>query len=211
MRGFAVLLLASLGCTGPDARVHPSIVLWMEWPATVAAAAPFPVRLIGYGAECVEVVRFVTTPTVDVSAVTFEPYFLIKGYPQYCRSSVMLTIYDTSTAVRGLTAEFPRTYELRAASQSDVGGRSGLPVRTFGDVTVGGTQTGRVNAAGFVHAGMVVPGCQRIYPPGVVDGYVVENPVDPEEYWSAFVRGYHYEPPAPVCGETRVFHLVSRH
>src|SRR6266566_2765930 len=48
-------------------------------------------------------------------------------------------------------------------------------------------------------------------PYGVYPGYVIENPpADTAEYWFGFVRGYIYEPAAPVCGEAKVFHLVTR-
>src|SRR5258707_14168797 len=78
-----VLLLAVpvVACSEPDARIEPAQVSWMEWPAEVMAATPFTVRLVGDSVACVEVGQFVTKPTVDQSAVTFEPYFLARGGP----------------------------------------------------------------------------------------------------------------------------------
>src|SRR5437867_1898202 len=132
-----VLLLAApvVACSEPDTRIEPAQVSWMEWPAEVMAATTFTVRLVGYGASCVEVVKFVTTPTVDQSAVTFEPYYL-TGRPRVCPldvarqdpagtpSLIYAPYFDTRAAVPGLDAEVPRTYEIRAGT--DVSARDAL-------------------------------------------------------------------------------------
>jgi hypothetical protein len=49
-----------------------------------------------------------------------------------------------------------------------------------------------------------------VQPYGLYPGYVLENSSDTAQYWTAFVRGYIYEPAAPVCGKTKVFHLLSQ-
>ncbi len=224
-----VLLLAVpvVACSEPDTRIEPAQVSWMEWPAEVMAAATFTVRLVGYGVACVEIRQFVTTPTVDQSAVTFEPYYLLHGEPLGCRElqfgsgsadtaslRIVAPFYDTRAAVPGLEAQVPRTYEIRAGT--DVSARDALaafPIRTFGDVTVRSAQveSGRINAGGMAYAVRDSLGCVTLSPYGVYPGYVIENPpADTAEYWFGFVRGYVYEPAAPVCGEAKVFHLVTR-
>jgi hypothetical protein len=224
-----VLLLAVpvVACSEPDTRIEPAQVSWMEWPAEVLAATPFTVRLVGYSVSCVEVVKFVTAPTVDESAVTFEPYFLITGQPQYCRLDVagasrldtaslrlIAPFFDTRAAVPGLEAQVPRTYEIRAGTDVSVFGRleARLPVRTFGEVTVNSSVgvIDRINAGGFAYATRDSLGCVTLQPYVVYPGYVIENPpADTATYWYGFVRGYIYEPAAPVCGASKVFHLVT--
>jgi len=41
-------------------------------------------------------------------------------------------------------------------------------------------------------------------------GFVLEDQADTTGLNYAFVRGYFHEATTPVCGQTRVFHLVSR-
>jgi len=226
---FVLLLVLPVGaCSSePDTRIEAAQVSWMEWPAEVLAATPFTVRLVGYGVSCVEVVKFVTAPSVDQSAVTFEPYFLITGQPQFCRDLVaqgtiadtpplrlIAPFFDTRAAVPGLEAQVPRTYEVRAGT--DVSARDALaafPIRTFGEVTVrsAGVATERTNAGGVAYAVRDSLGCVTLQPYVVYPGYVLENPpADTATYWYGFVRGYIYEPAARVCGQARVFHLVTR-
>jgi len=226
---FALLLIVPVAaCSSePDTRMQSAEVSWMEWPAEVLTATPFTVRLVGFGVSCVEVVKFVTAPTVDESAVTFEPYFLVTGRPQLCPLdgtrqaavrpqglSIVAPFFDTRAAVPGLDAQVPRTYEVRAGTNVSVPAlESQLPIRTFGEVTVrsAGVETKRVNAGGLVYAQRDSVGCVTLFPYAIYPGYVIENPpADTAQYWSGFVRGYIYEPAAPVCGEAKVFHLVSR-
>jgi len=226
---FALLLVVAVAAcsTEPNTRIEPAQVSWMEWPAEVTAATQFSVRLVGYSVDCVEVVKFVTAPTVDQSAVTFEPYFLVTGRPQYCRLDVagvsradtaslgiIAPYFDTRAAVSGLDAQVPRTYEIRAGT--DVSTRDALaafPVRTFGDITVRSAQveSGRLNAGGMAYASRDSLGCVTLSPYGVYPGYVIENPpADTAQYWFGFVRGYIDAVAAPVCGASKVFHLVTR-
>jgi len=222
------LAVPATACSEPDSRIEPAQVGWMEWPAEVSVATPFTARLVGFDVSCVEVVKFVTAPTVDQSAVTFEPYFLVTGRPQLCPLdgtrqsdvrpqglSIVARYFDTSAAVPGLDAEYPRSYEIRAGTNVSVPGAldSRLPVRTFGDITVRTAQveTGRINAGGTAYASRDSLGCVSLHPFGIYPGYVIENPpADTVQYWSAFVRGYIYNAAAPVCGESKVFHLVTR-
>jgi hypothetical protein len=116
--------------------------------------------------------------------------------------------------VPGLAAQAPRTYEIRAGTDVSVRGiAAAFPIRTFGDVTVNTAQVenGRVNAGGLASAVRDSVGCVTLRPYGIHPGYVVENPpADTTQYRTAFVRGYIYEPAAPVCGQARVFHLLTR-
>jgi len=213
-----LLLVPAVACSEPDIRVEPVQVNWMEWPAEASAATSFTVRLVGYGVLCVEVVKFVTAPTVDQSAVTFEPYFLLTGQPQPCRelmpsSPIIGPLFDTLVAVPGLEAQIPRTFEMRAGTDVSVrGALAAFPIRTFGEITVRGAQveSGRVNAGGLAYARRDSFGCVTLSPYGVYPGYAIENPpADTAQFWSGFVRGYLYKPAAPVCGAATVFHLVT--
>ena len=228
MRSASLVLLLVVpvaACSEPDTRIEPAQVSWMEWPAEVLAATPFTVRLVGHGVYCVEVVKFVTAPTVDQSAVTVEPYFLLTGRPNYCRSVLrattsdpsivpILAFFDTLAGVPGLEAQVPRTYEVRAGTNVSARGvAAAFPIRTFGEVTVRSAQAenGRINAGGLATAARDSLGCVTRSPYGVYPGYVVENPpADTTQSWSGFVRGYLYEPAAALCGASRVFHLVTQ-
>ncbi|HXG96362.1 MAG TPA: hypothetical protein VNJ06_04530 [Gemmatimonadales bacterium] len=56
-------------------------------------------------------------------------------------------------------------------------------------------------------------GCVRLLPAGYPQppqGFVLEDQADTTGLNYAFVRGYFHEATTPVCGQTRVFHLVSR-
>jgi len=222
-----LLVVPAIACSEPDSRIEPAQVGWMEWPAEVSVATPFTARLVGYSPSCAQVLRFVTTPAVDQSAVTFEPYFLITGQPVYCRLDVtgsaaldtgsiriIAQFFDTKADVPGLEAEFSRTYEMRAGTNVYVPDRlTAFPIRTFGDVTVRTAQVenGRINAGGTAYAARDSLGCVSLHPFGVFPGYVIENPpADTAQFWSAFVRGYIYDAPALVCGQSKVFHLVTR-
>ena len=65
--------LAVLVACESDMQVSPAFVEWMEWPADVAPATSYPVRL--RGGDNLPCVRreFVVAPRIDSSLVTFEP------------------------------------------------------------------------------------------------------------------------------------------
>lgn len=225
-----VLALGACNGTEPDADVIPVEVQWMEWPAEVLAATPFTARLTGYGVSCQEVLKFDPAPRVDNSAVTFEPFYLVTGEPGPCPLrdygagqgvpqaghpiSILVPMFDTRASVPGLEAQNPRLYEMRAAASvyaREGGAAPALPVRTFGDITVRSdvASAARTNAGGNGYAYRESPGCVRLSAAGVYPGYIVENPPDTASYWYGFVRGYLYEPAAKLCGESRVFRVVS--
>ena len=223
----ALLLVAVLACTEPDTELLPAEVNWMEWPAEILAATPFTVRIVGYAAACREVLKFDPGSSIDNSAVTFAPFFLVSKREAPCpleRAAhpidqvipIIAPFFDTRAPVPGLVAQYPRTYEIRAASEVSMrleALASRLPVRTFGEIAVRSDTANatRANAGGLVFAYRDSTGCVEITPVGIYQGYVLENPpADTASYWSAFVRGYLYKPAAPPCGSSRVFHLVSR-
>jgi hypothetical protein len=197
-----VSLSVFLACES-DMRVSPTAVDWMEWPADVAPATSFPVRLSGYdNLPCVRR-ELVVAPKIDSSLVTFEPYFLYHKDEQPCSPlTVLVPVYwDTTVSAPGLSADRD-TYAMRATAQSNV--------RTFGEVGVGAEPTGRVNAGGGAAVARDANGCMRVKPSEFSTGYVLENPPDTLSQWTAFVQGYLHDATTPVCGETRVFHLVTR-
>ena len=220
---FVTLWIASIAACKSDAgdQVQPVTVQWMEWPAEVAAGQPFRTRLIVWGV-CAVNPRFQAGPSADLSAVTFEPYFLLSGDPVYCLAAqpverlVAISI-DTAGMAPALSPELARAYEMRASASMYVGTERAiatLPVRTFGSVTVrpGGSNSTNHNAAGYVAVGVDTLGCVRVLPAwtyGPGRGIVIDNADDTVGIAGAFVRGYIYDLTVPKCGETRAFHLVA--
>lgn len=227
--GFVLLCGAAvLGCSDPNSEILPVQVQWMEWPAEVLAATPFTVRIVGTGDYCRELLDFKPGVSVDQSAVTFEPFFLVGDHDQPCwlydhtagqpvmlrPQGVIQPFFDTRALVPGLATVTPRTYEIRAASEVAAAipaDAASLPVRTFGEVTVrsDSASSAPVNAAGRVYAYRDTLACVHMVPLFLYPGYIVENPPDTAQYWTAFVRGYLHTPAAAVCGEKRVFHVVT--
>lgn len=216
-----------VACSEPDSEVVPAEVSWMEWPAEVMAAEPFTVRLVGYGTACREVLRFDPGTTTDNSAVTFEPFFLVSRRQVFCPVDrrvpapalsvpIIAPFFDTRASVGGLTPETPRSYEIRGAADVSLRGTpaaAGLPVRMFGEVVVrsDSVDRSRTNAGGVVYAYRDSTGCVSIYTTVAQGEYVLENPPpDTASFWTAFIRGYIHKAAAPVCGESVVFHLVTR-
>src|SRR6267378_2606890 len=71
----------------------------------------------------------------------------------------------------------------------------------------------RRNAAGTVSLVTDNGGCVRVRPGGLYNpaaALVLEDQADTVGLSYTFVRGYIYDAAAPVCGETRVFHLTAR-
>lgn len=220
----ALVVVLAPGCaTDPDTEVVPATVLWMEWPAEVLAAEPFTVRLVGFGVECRQVVRFDTDPTVNETSVTFEPFFVVTGPQQVCPAiladplpgslSPVAPFFDTRAAVPPLTPTVPRTYEMRAATLpfANALGAPDRMVRWFGDVLVRSdvVQSDVIRVGGQVYSYVDALDCLHVAAVGLYPGYAVENPPAGAGNWSGFVRGYLHSVSAPICGETRVFHLES--
>jgi hypothetical protein len=216
-----VICVVPFAACDSDIEAKAGTVEWMEWPAEVSAAMPFTVRLLVSRPVCSAGV-FKPGVAADQSAVTFSPYFLVKRGDAVCLPTaeivdIAIGALDTVGTAPGLSATYPRTFEMRAAAPVYVPAPSAadLPVRTFGQVTVRPSDPdgSRRNAAGFVFKVVDTLGCVRVQPTGTYhprSALVLENQADTSGLTSAFVRGYIYEPAAPVCGEARVFHLVTR-
>jgi len=220
---FVGALAGAVACE-PDAMIVRVDVRWMDWPAEVVANVPFKTHLIV--AWTCGAMGFRPGAAVDLSAVTFEPYY-VEQVNAICAldQPVSLDVFgslDTAGVVPGLRADFPRTYEMRAAANAyalQLGlNADGLPIRTFGEVKVVVVSIPERspyprNAAGLAYQVRDALGCLRINPSGLYptrSTIVIENPVDTVTHKTAFVRGYIYAPQAPVCGQDIVFHLVSR-
>lgn len=217
-----VLLCCLLACEGPHTRVVPLTVEWMDWPAEVNAGQSFRTRLI-VSSACIADARFHAGATADVSAVTFEPYFVGNDKPIACVAYadntflVVVAGIDTAGLAPGLVTTATRTYEMRGATWAAYSNwlPANLPVRMFGSVIVrpGGADSSRRNAAGVVYVRRDALGCARVRPIGAWKAdtaLALEDQADTVGLNGAFVRGYIYDAAAPVCGKTRLFHLVAR-
>ena len=220
---FALLCLL-LACQEPTTKVVPVTVEWMDWPAEVNAGQPFRTRLVVSGV-CAADPRFHAGVSADLSAVTFSPYFVVEDKVVYCLAlqgtgvALVAIGIDTAGLAPGLVATTPRSYEMRGATWAAAplggGGIQGLPVRMFGDVTVrlSGADSSRRNAAGQVYLVHDSSGCARVRPIATYrpdTDLPLEDQADTVNLQGRFVQGYIYKAAAPVCGETRVFHLVAR-
>jgi hypothetical protein len=224
LASLAVFALASLAACEDTDNISPVTVEWMDWPAYVRAGEPFTVRMV-VSYPCAAS-GFREGPTADQSAVTFEPYFLEVRGDVIClarmhpAANLAIGALDTVGRAPGLAAAFSRTYEMRGAAgvyaRPNFGLAGVLPVRTFGHVTVLSdvwiNDPTRRNAGGTASVATDQQGCVRIRPVWTAhpeDIVPLDNQATPAPGFGAFVRGYYYTAPAPVCGETRVFHLVS--
>ena len=221
-RALSVVLSAALAACDNGLDVVPTTVSWMDWPSEVVAHAEFTVHLV-VGWPCGGR-GFQPGSTVDQSAVTYAPHFLVEDgtlcpLTAHVVALDVLGSMDTADVIPGLPADFPRIYEMRAASPvyAAPAGLDALPIRTFGEITVRttlpppSTPTPPRNAAGYVFAQRDTSGCTRITPTGLYGpraAMALENPPDTATYWWGFVRGYIQATAA--CGAFRTFHLVSR-
>lgn len=212
------LVLAALSCSGDGVHILPAAVNWMEWPTEVRAGTPFTVRLVGFAPFCGPNDGFNGAPQVSDSAVTFQPYFIVPDRQSACPltagqplSPFLAPSFDTTAAVQGLASA--GTYDMLASAFAETFAPSdAYPVRAFGTVTVraDSADTSRTAAAGQIYTWRDTLSCLHVATPGIIFGYVLENPPDTTTYWSGFVQGYLYTPAAPLCGQKRVFHLVTR-
>lgn len=226
MRAFHYLpLCAALVSCGSDVTIAPVTLQWMEWPAEVLAAKPFPLRLIVIPVAVCQRRVFRAGISADQSAVTVAPYYLVEGAPTVCPPiegtagpflPVPFFVLDTTTLAPGLATSAPRTFDIRGAadvSVSNAPAANDLPQRTFGQVTVrpSNPDTTRRNAAGIAILVRDTLGCAMVQPYGFFpSAYMLEDQADTAGVSYAFVRGYLHDAATPVCGRTRVFHLVSR-
>ncbi len=181
----------------------------MDWPAEVAAGQPFRTRIVVWGVCAMNPV-FHAGPQADIAAVTFQPFFTFDS-PAYCAleqasPSIVAFALDTAGMAPGLFSVGSREYRMQALADK--------PSRVFGQVTVRAfsPDPSRRNAGGWIQSRVDSLGCLRIAPLGLYrpeSGLVLENPTDTANLSGHFVQGYIYQAAAPLCGETRVFHLVS--
>jgi len=210
-------------CEPDNIVVVPTNVEWMEWPAEVPAATPFSVRLLVPWPYCYQGAAPLNPGTsTNELTVTFAPYFLLNRHRDASRPGALCQYHspiDTVGTVVGLAASVPRTFGVRAASHvvSQTTPAVTLAIQTFGNLTVrqSAPDTSRRNAAGFATKELDNVGCVHIRPsitlldPG--SRYVLDDQADKTTFSGTFVHGYIYEAAAPVCGATKVFHLVRRY
>ena len=221
---YCVSLCAVLAACGSDVSIAPVTLQWMEWPAEVVAAKPFPLRLIVIPVAVCQRRVFRAGISADQSAVTVAPYYLVEGAPTVCPPvesaaspflPVPFFVLDTTTLAPALATSAARTFDIRGAADvmSNAPAANDLPQRTFGQVTVrpSNPDTTRRNAAGIAILVRDTLGCAMVQPYRFFpSAYMLENQADTAGVSYAFVRGYLHDAAAPVCGRTRVFHLVSR-
>lgn len=219
----AVLFVVCLGvvaaCDSSD-NVSPTTVVWMDWPAEVNANESFRTRLVTWGV-CASNPRFFAGASANAEAVTFSPYYLIDDNPVYCLAATnetfLVVAIDTAGQAPGLPAIVSRTYEMRGSVSGYLRANTiADPIWTFGQVHVlsNGANPAQRNAAGTAGLMRDSLSCARIFPIGLYDpsgGLMLEDQADTAGLAYAFVRGYIHDVATPVCGETRVFHLLSKY
>jgi len=208
-----------LACNGPNGNVDPVSVQWMDWPAEVNAGQPFRTRLVVWGV-CAINLRFRPGAHADQSAVTFEPYYMIDNDHIFCadlrEATLLVAALDTAGTAPGLAGPSSRTYEMRAGAEVlHASAAQGIPVRRFGDVIVRptGADPSQRNGGGTVYLQVDSLGCARLSPLGLYNpnsALVLEDQADTAGPAGAFATGYTHGAAAPGCGETRVFHVVTR-
>lgn len=237
---FVPLLFAVLACTdpkAPKADIRPVSVYWLEWPTEVLAATPFTTRIVFSSLPCGVIAELKTPVSTDNSAVTVAPYYAVEreihimclaaASPDLALGFDGPTLIEAEVPVAGLDAETVRTYDLRATTHIAVPSAvlaETLDVRTFGEVIVRNDTAlaRRSNAAGLAAFFLDTLDCFRVAPRAVYsrpDGkhYVSRGSYVVDSVWTdsiivarQFVRGYLYDAAVPVCGQTRIFHLVTR-
>jgi hypothetical protein len=197
-----MMVLAVAACTEPpNVTFLPTAPAWMEWPAEVRAGAAFDVRFVHYAPGCYDRQELRVHVERGSSDLTIRSEWLVAG-----ESNVLCVrdpgYADTIVAVAGLAAAADRIYSLLTLPP-DRG-----PIRTMGTILVRPTAalSDHANGAGYVTGGTDFEGCAVMQRP--FDAPVpVENP--PAGTWQGFVRGYFFTPTAPLCGQTRAFHVAE--
>jgi hypothetical protein len=193
-----VVAAALAACTSPeDLEVRPTVPAWTEWPAQVRAGQPFDVRLVGYAPGCFPRQELRVAVQRVGADIVIRTVWLVEGSSDpACDPGY----FDTLVTVAGLPATIDSSYSI-VTSPGDQG-----PFLTRGTVLVRATAalSDQTRGAGSVVGGTDVEGCavmQRPFDPPIP----VENP--PGATWMGFVRGYFFTPGAPLCGQTRAFHV----
>ncbi len=217
---FAATALGLLvACDEPSSKVDPVSVQWMDWPAEVNAGQPFRTRLFVWGI-CAINPQFRPGASANQTAVTFAPYFTFENDHIFCAGATgnafAVLALDTAGIAPGLLAGSPRTYEMRAPMPDftfDVVADR-LLASAYGTVMVrpSGADPSRRNAGGYATIERDSQNCLRVRPLGLYspDAAIALDDQAAAGGGTALVRGYIYDAATPICGETRVFHLVTR-
>jgi len=190
-------LLPACEETGPDTHIGQLGAMWMEWRAQVQEGQPLSVLIVGDLGCAAEYVRHYE---VDQSnrAIVFNPYAIVSDEP--CSLGIVPELFSDTIDVSDLRAG---TYQLQSRD------------RVFGEVVV---TSDPPDAPPLVGAGAATfvrdpDGCFRLRPAAYFFAHMLplEDQADTTASWTdAFVTGHIIEATSPVCGVTRIFHLVSK-
>lgn len=129
----AVVLTVLTACDS-NAPLTPISTAWLEWSDSVAAGAPFGVRVKGIG--------FVSDVRIQVrvqrDTIVIDPFTVAQPCRTVC-PPVAFTAFDTLVWVSGIAATSPRIVTLRASSDFQATLGPPWPLRTFGTLTVSPT------------------------------------------------------------------------
>lgn len=192
------LLGLTSACDGirfEETRQVPVSPAWMEWPAEISPGTAFGVRIIGFLPSCGS--DYVRRYRIDDanSVISFTPYAVVPG--ELPCTNVAAPIFVDSIVFTGLSEG---TYDLRSTE------------RVFGQILVRPNPGEiRLNAAGGASTELDEASCVRLRPSvmAFIRPLPLENPPNTTPI-VGFVTGYIVDPASPLCGETRVFHLVTR-
>lgn len=188
--------LTACGPLGPDSRVEPLFADWMEWRAEVQMDKPVNVLIVGFQ-QCGA--AYVRRYEVDQANATilFNPYQVVPETP--CLSFAPVMFADNI----GVTDLHVGTYQLQSGD------------RVFGEVVV---TPDAPDAPPLIGAGGATfvrdpDGCLRLRPAMAYMPHFMplQDQADTIADWTnSFVTGHIVQVSAPVCGQTRVFHLLSK-
>jgi hypothetical protein len=188
-----LVIVGGCGLVGDGSSVAPVSAAWMEWPSDVPPATAFGIRIVGFLPSCGS--SYVRRYSVDTATISFTPFAVVPDEPPCV--NIAPPMFIDSIVFAGLEVG---TYQLRSRGE------------VFGELHVRSDPgESRWNAAG---RGSIEPDhadCIRLRPsvlPAVRE-LPVENPPDTTPA-SGFVTGYIVSEATPLCGETRVFHLLSQ-
>lgn len=183
---------------GPHIEQQQLGVMWMQWSAQVQEGQPVRVLIVGDLGCSGEYVRHYEIDHNN-HTILFNPYKLWEPERE-CVLGIVPELFADSIDVLGLQAG---TYQLQSSD------------RTFGEVVVTPTPP---DAPPLIGAGSATfvrdpDDCLRIRPALTSFGLTLplQDQADTTTSWSmAFVSGHILDTASPVCGVTRVFHLLSR-
>ena len=170
--------------------------MWMEWPAQVQEGAPASVLIVG-GMTCgAEYVRRYEVDQIN-RTVLFNPYEIVPENPCV---NIAPSLFVDRIDVLDLRAG---TYQLQSGD------------RVFGEVVV---TPDPPDAPALVGAGTATfvrdpDGCFRVRPAMTYFAHMMplQDQADTTADWTnALVTGHIIEAASPICGVTRIFHLLSR-